>query len=146
MDFDGVLTDNRVIINNDGTESVICSRDDGYAIEKIRELGIHTLILSREKNNIILSRAKKLKTDIIRGEENKLAALKYWCQAKKIKHEEVAFIGNDTPDLEALKFVTYSFCPADSFSKVKETVKYVLKTKGGHGCIREIYENYIKSE
>ena len=144
MDFDGVLTDNRVIINNDGTESVICSRDDGYAIEKIRELGIHTLILSREKNNIVLSRAKKLKTDFIRGEENKLAALKHWCQAKKIKHEEVAFIGNDTPDLEALKFVTYSFCPADSFCEVKKAVKYVLKTKGGHGCIREIYEDFVK--
>ena len=144
MDFDGVLTDNRVIINSDGTESVICSRDDGYAIEKIRELGIHTLILSREKNNIVLSRAKKLKTDFIRGEENKLAALKHWCQAKKIKHEEVAFIGNDTPDLEALKFVTYSFCPADSFCEVKKAVKYVLKTKGGHGCIREIYEDFVK--
>ena len=144
MDFDGVLTDNRVIINNDGTESVICSRDDGYAIEKIRELGIHTLILSREKNNIVLSRAKKLKTDFIRGEENKLAALKHWCQAKKIKHEEVAFIGNDTPDLEALKFVTYSFCPADSFCEVKKAVKYVVKTKGGHGCIREIYEDFVK--
>ncbi len=83
MDFDGVLTDNRAIINSDGTESVICSRDDGFAIEKIRELGIHTLILSREKNNIVLSRAKKLKTEIIRGEEDKLAALKYWCKLKK---------------------------------------------------------------
>ena len=144
MDFDGVLTDNRVIINSDGTESVICSRDDGYAIEKIKGLGIHTLILSREKNNIVLRRAKKLKTDIIKGEEDKLAALKYWCQAKKIKHEDVAFIGNDTPDLEALKFVTYSFCPADSFREVRKAVKYVLKTKGGHGCIREIYEDYVK--
>jgi len=144
MDFDGVLTDNRVIINSDGTESVICSRDDGYAIEKIKGLGIHTLILSREKNNIVLRRAKKLKTDIIKGEEDKLAALKYWCKSKKIKPEEIAFIGNDTPDLKALKFVTYSFCPADSFSEVRESVKYVLKTKGGHGCIREVYEDYIK--
>ena len=144
MDFDGVLTDNRVIINSDGTESVICSRDDGYAIEKIKGLGIHTLILSREKNNIVLSRAKKLKTDIIRGEEDKLAALKYWCKSKKIKPEEIAFIGNDTPDLKALKFVTYSFCPADSFCEVRKAVKYVLKTKGGHGCIREIYEDYVK--
>ena len=76
MDFDGVLTDNRVIINSDGTESVICSRDDGYAIEKIKGLGIHTLILSREKNNIVLRRAKKLKTDVIKGEEDKVAALK----------------------------------------------------------------------
>ena len=85
MDFDGVLTDNRVIINSDGTESVICSRDDGYAIEKIKGLRIHTLILSREKNNIVLRRAKKLKTDIIKGEEDKLAALKYWCKSKKNK-------------------------------------------------------------
>ena len=58
MDFDGVLTDNKVIINNDGSESVVCSRDDGYAIEKIKELGIETLILSREKNSIVVSRGQ----------------------------------------------------------------------------------------
>ena len=49
MDFDGVLTDNKVIVNEDGSESVVCSRDDGYAIEKIKELGIITLILTRKK-------------------------------------------------------------------------------------------------
>ena len=58
MDFDGVLTNNKVIVNEDGSESVICSRDDGYAIEKIKQLGIITLILTREKNNVVIARAK----------------------------------------------------------------------------------------
>ena len=144
MDFDGVLTDNKVIINSDGSESVVCSRDDGYAIEKIKEMGIETLILSKEKNSIVVSRAKKLNTEVIKGESNKLAALKDWCNKKKFKPGELAFIGNDMPDLEALRFVKYSYCPADAFSKIKEVVKFVLKTKGGHGCIREIYEDFIR--
>ena len=54
MDFDGVLTDNKVIVSEDGKESVMCSRDDGYALERIKELGISTLILSREKNKVVL--------------------------------------------------------------------------------------------
>ncbi len=144
MDFDGVLTDNKVIINNDGSESVVCSRDDGYAIEKIKELGIETLILSREKNSIVVSRGQKLNTEVINGEKNKLAALKVWCNKKNFKPDELAFIGNDMPDLETLRFVRYSFCPADAFSKIKEDVRFVLKRKGGNGCIREIYEDFIR--
>ena len=144
MDFDGVLTDNKVIINNDGSESVVCSRDDGYAIEKIKELGIETLILSREKNSIVVSRGQKLNTEVINGEKNKLAALKVWCNKKNFKPDELAFIGNDMPDLETLRFVRYSFCPADAFNKIKENVRFVLNKKGGNGCIREIYEDFIK--
>ena len=100
MDFDGVLTDNKVIVNEDGSESVVCSRDDGYAIEKIKELGIITLILTREKNNVVIARARKLNTEIIKGEKEKLEKLKKWCLKNNIFPEGLAYIGNDLPDIE----------------------------------------------
>ena len=143
MDFDGVLTDNKVIVNEDGSESVICSRDDGYAIEKIKELGIITLILTREKNNIVIARARKLDTEIIKGEKEKLETLKKWCLKNDIFPEGLAYIGNDLPDIECLEYAKFSFCPADAFVIVRKKAEFILSKKGGDGCIREILEDYI---
>ena len=143
MDFDGVLTDNKVIVSEDGKESVMCSRDDGYALERIKELGIFTLILSREKNNVVLERGKKLKTEVISGSRDKLSLLKEWCIDNSILPSNLAYIGNDIPDLECLQYASYSFCPSDAFKSIKSEVKFILERKGGEGCIREILENYI---
>ena len=143
MDFDGVLTDNKVIVNEDGSESVTCSRDDGYAIEKIKELGIITLILTREENNVVIARARKLNTEIIKGEKEKLETLKKWCLKNNIFPEGLAYIGNDLPDIECLEYAKYSFCPADAFAIVRKKAEFILNKKGGDGCIREILEDYI---
>ena len=143
MDFDGVLTDNKVIVNEDGSESVTCSRDDGYAIEKIKELGIITLILTREENNVVIARARKLNTEIIKGEKEKLETLKKWCLKNNIFPEGLAYIGNDLPDIECLEYAKYSFCPADAFAVVRKKAEFILNKKGGDGCIREILEDYI---
>lgn len=143
MDFDGVLTDNKVIVNEDGSESVTCSRDDGYAIEKIKELGIITLILTREKNNVVIARAKKLNTEIIKGEKEKLEKLKKWCLKNNIFPEGLAYIGNDLPDIGCLEYAKFSFCPADAFGTVRKKAEFILNKKGGDGCIREILEDYI---
>ena len=143
MDFDGVLTDNKVIVNEDGSESVICSRDDGYAIEKIKELGIITLILTREENNVVIARARKLNTEIIKGEKEKLETLKKWCLKNYIFPEGLAYIGNDLPDLECLEYAKFSFCPSDAFVIVRKKAEFILSKKGGDGCIREILEDYI---
>ena len=143
MDFDGVLTNNKVIVNEDGSESVICSRDDGYAIEKIKELGIITLILTREKNNVVIARARKLNTEIIKGEKEKLETLKKWCLKNNIFPEGLAYIGNDLPDIECLEYAKFSFCPSDAFAPVRKKAEFILNKKGGDGCIREILEDYI---
>ena len=145
MDFDGVLTNNLVLVNEMGSESVICSRDDGFALEKIKLLGISTLILSREVNEVVKQRAKKLKCDVINGENNKLKALQKWCADNQILPNNLAFIGNDLPDLESLQYAKFSFCPSDANQIAKNAAKYILRKKGGEGCIREILENYITS-
>jgi len=112
-------------------------------LERIRELGISTLILSREKNSVVLERGKKLKTEVLSGSRDKLSLLKEWCVANSILPLNLAYIGNDIPDVECLRYANYSFCPSDAFKSIKSEVTFVLERKGGEGCIREIFENYI---
>ena len=70
-DFDGVLTDNRVLVDQNGKESVYASRGDGHGISSIRKLGIRQVIISTEKNDVVERRAEKLELEVIHGVSNK---------------------------------------------------------------------------
>jgi len=139
-DFDGVMTDNKVLVFEDGREAVFCNRSDGLAVQKIKELGINQLILSTETNKVVEARAKKLNIEIIYGVDNKLAALKEYCDKNKCDRKKVLYIGNDLNDLEAMKFAGYPVAPKDAYEQIKKTAKLVLNAKGGEGVIRELYE------
>src|SRR3954468_23304923 len=79
MDFDGVHTDNRVQVDQDGHESVACSREDGLGLEQLRKTGLPMLVLSKERNPVVLARCKKLQLPCFSGIEAKLPALERWC-------------------------------------------------------------------
>src|SRR5947207_3214111 len=102
FDFDGVFTDNRVIVAEDGKESVVCDRSDGLGLNMLRERGIEMVIISTEVNPVVQMRAKKLKLPCISGCEDKLEALNAILKEKKISLGETAYIGNDINDLPCL--------------------------------------------
>ena len=77
FDFDGVFTDNRVIVSENGKESVICNRADGLGLEMLRILDIPMTIISTEKNLVVSSRAKKLKIPVVHGVKNKIKEISY---------------------------------------------------------------------
>src|SRR3989304_2148565 len=77
FDFDGVFTDNRVLVLQDGSEGVFCSRADGFGIEAVRGLGINLLVISKEKNPVVSARCQKLNLTCIQGWDNKAEILKY---------------------------------------------------------------------
>ena len=79
-DFDGVMTDNRVLVDQHGVESVMVSRGDGYGISRIKELGIKQVIISTETNEVVKRRAEKLKIDVIHGVEDKKTILRKFCE------------------------------------------------------------------
>jgi len=143
-DFDGVMTDNKVLVFDDGREAVFCNRSDGLAVQKIKELGINQLILSTETNKVVEARAKKLNIEIIYGVDNKLAALRQYCEKNKYDSKKILYIGNDLNDLEVMKFAGYSAAPKDGYEQIKKTAKLILDTKGGEGVIRELYERITK--
>ena len=144
MDFDGVLTNNKVLLNEQGEEFVSCSRGDGLAFDALRKLKVKTIILSTEKNKVVTSRANKLQVECIQGVENKKNKLMALIKKYKLDRDEVIFVGNDINDISAMSLCGLTFCPSDSHEQVKNIAEVVLRTKGGEGVIREILEIYFK--
>lgn len=139
-DFDGVMTDNKVYIDKVGRELVQVNRADGLGVSEIKKLGIEQIIISTERNPVVAARAKKLGIPCIYGVDEKKNLLLEFCAKKNIDLNNVAYVGNDINDLEAMNLVGHSLCPADAHDSIKQTSKYVLKTNGGDGVIRELFE------
>jgi len=139
-DFDGVMTDNMVYVDQDGKESVRVNRNDGLGISEIKKLGIKQIIISTETNPVVSSRAKKLKIECLQGVDNKQIILTDYCIQNKIQIETVAFVGNDINDKDAMGIVGYSFCPSDAHRSIKEISQHILEAKGGEGVSREILD------
>ena len=145
-DFDGVMTDNRVIIFQDGTEAVIVNRSDGLGVERFRSLGIPQLILSTETNPVVKTRAAKLHLEVIASCKDKKNALEKYCRKMKYNLSKVVYIGNDINDLEAMKIVGYPVAPADAHVEVKKIAKIITKTMGGHGVIGELLDIFMEDK
>jgi YrbI family 3-deoxy-D-manno-octulosonate 8-phosphate phosphatase len=137
-DFDGVMTDNRVLVDEDGKESVFCNRADGLAITKIKELGIMQAIISTETNKVVVVRAAKLDIPVIYGVSNKKEAILSYCKELNISSDEVLYIGNDINDLEVMQSVGLPVCPEDAYPEIKKIAKIILLAAGGMGVIREL--------
>ena len=143
-DFDGVMTDNKVYIDQNGNEMVQVSRADGLGVSEIIKLGIQQIIISTETNPVVRARAKKLGLHCLQGVNNKAKDLTDYCR-KKISLDEVAYVGNDINDLEVMKLVGITFCPADAHVSIKEISQYILESKGGEGVSREILDQLTET-
>jgi len=139
-DFDGVMTDNRVLTLQDGTEAVFVNRSDGWAVSMLREMGIKQLIISRETNPVVKVRAEKLMIPCLHGIGDKLDVLKKYLSENNIYKEKTAFIGNELNDIAAMSHVGFPVAPADAYPEVKRIAKIILKTKGGYGVVREFFD------
>ena len=140
FDFDGVLTNNLVFVDQDGKELVSCNRSDGLAFDVLRKLKKPSYILSTEKNPIVSARAKKLKIQAIQGVEDKVQELLILAKTNEYNLDRVLFMGNDINDYKAMKLCGYSACPSDSHEKIRSIATFVLQKKGGNGVIRELLE------
>lgn len=143
FDFDGVLTDNRVFCDSDGTEFVACSRADGLAFDVLKKLEYNLMILSTEKNPVVSARAKKLGVPVIQGVSNKKEELLRMEQDGSINLEHSMFVGNDLNDYRAMEVCGHSCCPSDSHPLIIELSDFVLECKGGNGIVREIAESIL---
>lgn len=138
FDFDGVFTDNRVYVDQEGREMVCCWRSDGIGLQKLREVGVKTVVISSEVNPVVEKRCAKLGIECVTGEKNKLDAFKKILERERVLPQEACFVGNDTPDLECMRFAGLSIAPRDSLPEVAKEADYVTKNPGGRGAVREI--------
>jgi 3-deoxy-D-manno-octulosonate 8-phosphate phosphatase (KDO 8-P phosphatase) len=144
FDFDGVLTDNKVLVHQDGSESVLCNRADGLAFDVLRKLKIPTYILSTESNPVVGIRAKKLKVPVLQGVANKFETLSQICTVRNYDLKKILFVGNDLNDFSVMKNCGFSACPSDSHPEIKKISQFKLKANGGDGIVREILEDIFK--
>ncbi len=139
-DFDGVMTNNKVYVDENGNEMVLINRSDGLGVSEIKKLGIKQIILSTEKNPVVSARASKLGITCLQEIDNKKVALMDYCDNNDIELNNVAFVGNDINDREAMEIVGIRFCPADAHENIIIISDYIFKTKGGDGVIRELLD------
>ena len=144
FDFDGVLTDNLVYVDQHGKEMVACNRSDGLAFDLLNKLKKPAYIVSTEKNPVVTERARKLNITAYQNVQDKVSAvydlaIKYGYDVKKI-----CYVGNDVNDYKVMQYCGYAACPSDSHSSIRDIADIVLTSKGGNGVLRELLENYFK--
>lgn len=138
FDFDGVFTDNHVIVDEEGKESVRCNRSDGLGLSMVRKSGLPLLILSTEKNLVVSKRCEKLGIPFAQGIDDKKSFLSIWLKKHKINRNNVIYVGNDVNDIECLTYVGCGIVVADAHEDAKKVSKIVLEKKGGEGAVREL--------
>lgn len=146
FDFDGVMTDNRVLVSESGQEFVVVSRADGWGVTLLREQGFPMLILSTELNSVVAARAAKLKLPVLHGVDDKEVTLRRYCRQHGYDLDNVLYVGNDSNDIAAMRIVGLSVVPADAHQSAKAVADIVLNTNGGYGVVRELAEMILNGE
>lgn len=145
LDFDGVLTDNRVLVSEDGKESVFCHRGDGLGIERLKKAGIPAVVISKETNPVVTARCKKLDIPCYQNAGDKLPILEQIVKEYDIELKNMVYVGNDINDTDCIGVVGVGVAVADAYPKVIVAADIVLKNNGGHGAVREICDLILQS-
>lgn len=145
VDFDGVMTDNRVLVDQDGREAVWCHRGDGWGIARLKEAGIEVIVLSTETNPVVSARCRKLGIECVQACDDKSSALERLVKERCLKPEQVAYVGNDVNDIACLRWVGVPIAVADAVSEVRMVARLVTAESGGRGAVREVAEWILRA-
>jgi len=144
LDFDGVLTDNRVWTDKDGREMVAANRSDGIGLEALRKAGVDVVVISKETNPVVAARCQKLNLPFVQGIQDKGPALTRLMEERGVDPARVVYLGNDTNDLPCFPLVGWAVAVADAWPDVIRQADYVLSRPGGHGAVRELCDLILK--
>ena len=147
LDVDGVLTDGKILIHHDGTESKQFDIRDGTGIVLAQKAGIRVGLLSARQSAATSERATQLRVTLVRqGALDKLATYEEIRRELGLEDAEVAFMGDDLLDLQVLARVGFSAAPADGVPVVRDAVDWVSARRGGDGAVRELTEVLLKAQ
>lgn len=146
-DSDGVLTDGGMYYSENGDELKKFNTKDGMGVQILRDHGIKTIIITGENTEMVKRRGQKLKIDeTYLGIKDKAPLVREIAQKHNIDLSQIAYIGDDINDLESIKMVGLGCSVSDGMEGVKNAAKYITKTKGGQGALREVAELIIKAK
>lgn len=146
-DVDGVLTDGRIVLGNDGEELKFFHVHDGLGIKLAQEAGIKTAIITGRESKLVSRRAGELEiSEVHQNIKDKLAVFDSLLEKYEISAENAAYIGDDLNDLPILERVGLSLSVANGVEEVREKVDYVTEKAGGEGAVREVIELILASQ
>ncbi|WHZ28810.1 MAG: 3-deoxy-D-manno-octulosonate 8-phosphate phosphatase [Nitrospira sp.] len=146
-DVDGVLTDGGMYYAESGDEWKKFNTRDGMGIKLLQKAGLITAIVTQERTRLVARRAEKLAIpELHQGVMDKLSVIRDMAIRHGISLRQIAYIGDDVNDIEALKAVGLSAAPADGLPQVVGIVDYVCRQQGGEGAVREIAEMILDAQ
>jgi len=147
FDVDGVMTDGSLTFDENGVEYKTYNAKDGQGLVMLNKAKLITAIITARMNGTVVHRAKILGiTELYQGQKNKAIALDELVQKHGLSYDQVAYMGDDLPDLCVLKKVGLSCCPADAVDEVLEVANFVSTKGGGKGAVRELCNFVLKSQ
>jgi len=145
FDVDGVLTDGRVMLLENGLQARQMHVRDGLALQMALQEGYNVVILSGGYSDPVLHRMHYLGvTEVYLATKNKKEFLEKYLPEKNLTWDELLFMGDDLPDIPVLQNAGLPCCPADAISEVKKISKYISPVQGGRGCVRDVIEKVLK--
>lgn len=138
IDFDGCLTDDYVLIDQNGTEFVKVSRKDGLGANRIKAMGVTIVIISTEKNLVVAKRAQKMQVEFMQDVKNKQLTLQEFASIRGTSRHKIWAVGNDINDLGLFASAGLALCPNDAADEVLAKAHVVLPIKGGAGILNFI--------
>ena len=145
FDFDGVFTDNRVWVNAKGEEWVAADRSDGWGIARLKERGVHVVVVSTERNPVVKARCNKLGIDVVQAVDDKAWAVESLLAEHHVQPEHVIFVGNDANDIPAFPLVACALVVQDAHPSALVQADIVLDHRGGFGAVREVCDRILNA-
>ncbi len=146
-DVDGVFSDGRIYLGNDGEELKAFNTKDGFGIKALGQSGVDVAVITGRESNIVEKRMTALGVKfIIQGEEDKLPALQKIANSLQLSHEQIAYIGDDIPDIDCIEYVGLGVAVQDAHPLVRRAADYRTFINGGFGAVRELCDLIMMSQ
>lgn len=139
FDVDGVFTDGRIYLSDDGVESKAFCTQDGFGVRRLLASGVEVAVISGRHSGAVERRMQELGVrHVVQGCTDKVAALDAIIGALGVSVDECVYVGDDVPDLPLLERVGYSVAVANAVSRVRDSCDYTTLAAGGFGAVREV--------
>ena len=147
FDFDGVLSDGKVLVTTNGDQLRTTNCKDGYALQYAIKQGYRICIISGGYSETMRARFGGFPhIDVFLKVSDKTEVFNEYLKNNNIRPEQVAYMGDDIPDYEVMQLAGLKACPADAAIEIQQTVHYISHLKGGEGCVRDIIEQTLRAQ
>ncbi len=145
FDYDGVMTDGKIVLMEEGQPLRMANVKDGYVLQLVVKLGFNVVIISGGFSRSMENRFESLGIEnVYLGVKNKEVILKKYLDKNGIDPKHVVYMGDDIPDFNVMKMIGIPVCPADAAEEIKNISIYISDRNGGEGCVRDIIEQVLK--